>query len=461
MKKHILTIIVGLIIANVSMAQQLPLYNQYYINPYLYNPSMAGASEGINANLLHKSQWRDIPGAPETSILTLDGRIDDSNTSLGATFFNDVSGIFQRQGAYGTYSYRIMINDEHTVYAGLSVGVLNNRIDFNRVMVKDVNDPFLMQGGFSRASFDASMGATYLWKDLEVGIAAPHIIGQNFRFMSNDASSNFQNSRNLLVSAKYVFTVMEDKGMSAYPLVMVRAAQGAPVQYDINAVFDWQNIGWAALTYRSNYAVGINLGVKINESIRAGYAYEIPVNAVGNNMGGSSEILLGYRFNNSGSSKNEDLSHLTQDTQYDLMVDSMMFALKRNDEEQKTEIKRLSDEVEKLKAGKIEIPENSKSNPNNTSDTKFGKTDDYKDDEGNKIEPGNYVVIGSFTKKENALKALDQAKEMGYSESQTIFNNVNKFHYVFILKTEDATEAKQTLNKISTKVPDSWVFVLE
>jgi hypothetical protein len=143
------------------------------------------------------------------------------------------------------------------------------------------------------------------------------------------------------------------------------------------------------------------------------------------------------------------------------MVDSMMFVLKKNDEEQKIEIKRLGDEIEKLKASKIEIPENSKSNSSNTSDTKFGRTDDYKDDEGNKIEPGNYVVIGSFTKKENAVKALDQAKEMGYSDSQTIFNNVNKFHYVFIMKSEDTTEAKESLDKVRSTVPDSWIFVLE
>ncbi len=419
---------------------------------------MAGATEGINANLLHKSQWRSIPGAPETSVLTLDGPVNGTNTGLGATFINDASGIFQRQGAYGAYSYRIKLNDEHTVVAGLSVGVLNTRVDFNRVSAKDANDPFLMHGGFSNATVDASMGATYLWKELQVGIAAPHIIGQRFQFRSNESNSTLKPDRNFLLTAKYVFTVKEDKGMTAYPVIMLRAANGVPIQYDINAVFDWENIGWAAISYRSNYAVGMNIGIKINETIRVGYAYEIPVNAVGNHMGGSNELLLGYRFNNFHS-KTDDLVSQPQDSQYDLMVDSMMYSLKKSDDFQKAEIIRLNDEIEKLKEAKTS--ETKTPEKTNTKDTKFGKSSDYKDETGNKITPGNYIIIGSFSKKENALKALKEAQDMGYQDSKTVFNDVNKFHYVFVMKSDDPAETKAGLIKVRSQVPDSWIFVLE
>ena len=83
MKKLIGTSIAILSMIGTVNAQQLPLYSQYYAIPFLTNPSLAGNTDFVNASLIHKSMWKDIPGAPVTSAFTIEGPIAEKNIGLG------------------------------------------------------------------------------------------------------------------------------------------------------------------------------------------------------------------------------------------------------------------------------------------------------------------------------------------------------------------------------------------
>jgi type IX secretion system PorP/SprF family membrane protein len=459
MKKIILTGAFGIAMVAAS-AQQLPLYSQYFSNPFIYNPSFTGMTDDTKAFLMHKSQWKDMPGAPVTSLLSVDGPIREKNVGLGLTLFNDVTDITERMGAYTSYSYKIKIDEDNTIRAGLAVGVLVSKIDFTKVIVKDVNDPFLMRNIERKASFDANLGVGYIWKALEVGFSIPQLVGNKVSYVNSESSAYYQLNRHFLASAKYTFDVVKDKGMTVYPLVMVRTASGAPVQYDINAVFDWANMGWAGISYRSNYAIGLNLGVRLNNTLSAGYAYDLSIGPIGSYSGGAHEIMLSYTFGKKESSS-APVAITDETSKTDALTDSMLLVLKKNDISQRAEIESLKGEINELKKQQL------MNTPVTPADTatgfmKTGLSTEFKDEQGNRPEAGYmYVVIGSFKQPENAQKAKKKYLEMGYIETQTIFNEKNGFTYVFVVKTNQADRASTILGKVRESAADSWIMTLQ
>jgi len=64
MKKSFLIIISALLFTNLLYSQQIPLYSQYYFNPFIYNPAMTGSAEKANAFILsyfNRLRIEDIP----------------------------------------------------------------------------------------------------------------------------------------------------------------------------------------------------------------------------------------------------------------------------------------------------------------------------------------------------------------------------------------------------------------
>ncbi len=296
MKNILYTIAICICITNVS-AQQLPLYSQYTQIPLLYNPAYAGIDTMINASLVHRSQWKGIPGAPVTSAVVIDGPVRVKNLGIGGLIYNDVTDITSQIGAYSIYSYKVKLKEEHHLFFGLSLGVLSNRIDLTKAVVNDANDPFITSNSFQRTTtFDGNFGVNYIWKGLHAGLSVPHLFGNKMQYVNTQASSYYRLSRHYMLSLKYTFDINKEKGMKIYPLVMLRYAKGAPFQFDVNAIFDWEKYGWLGVSYRHGYAVGVNLGIHLKNNIKAGYTYDIAINRISKYIGGAHELFIGYTF---------------------------------------------------------------------------------------------------------------------------------------------------------------------
>lgn len=295
MKKIILSVITVALVGKVS-AQQLPLFSQYYNNTFLYNPATTGVSGDVNAWLVHRSQWTEMPGGPVTNSLTLDGFMDAKNVGLGINIFNDVQDINERMGIYTSYAYRLKINDDQQIRFGLTLGFLDNRLDFSKAVVKDAADPMLFQQIQHKSGLDANLGVSWNWKDLRVGISVPQLIGQHLEYDGYDQTSYYQLNRhyNATINYKYVFN--EDQQLAIEPMVMMRFMPHTPFQYDINARGSWKDMLWLGFSYRSNYAVGANVGVKLFGNLSAGYAYDFIITPLKTSAGISHEFMLGYKF---------------------------------------------------------------------------------------------------------------------------------------------------------------------
>jgi type IX secretion system PorP/SprF family membrane protein len=434
-------------------AQQFPLYSQYTMLPHLYNPSLVGKSGDVNASLLHRSQWKGIPGAPVTSVFTTEGAIQEQNMGLGMTIFNDNTDITQRIGFYGLYSYHLKLNEDQKLLFGLSVGVQNQRIDFSRAVIKDANDPNLMFQTAQRKSFiDVTPGVTYMWKTLEVGLSVPQLLGNKVEYNNTGGSSWFYNTQHYVFTAKYTHVLNEEKGMSIYPLLAMRYAKGAPFQFDFNAVFDWQKYGWAGLTYRHGYAMGINVGFRVNKTLRAGYAFDYSINSVKNFIGGAHEFFLGYTF---AGRKTED-KPVEPPVASTAKTDSLLGELTAVNEKQNEEINKLKSELERLKSSQDSVKKVSGSVPG----MQMASLSDFTNMDGSSLSKGYYVVIGAYKNLVNAesAKATNIAK---YPQTNLIFNKTKNFHYVYVFKATNAEAASDVLKVMQKQYIDAWIFDLE
>jgi type IX secretion system PorP/SprF family membrane protein len=465
--KQILKINLALLLltGGTALGQQLPFYSQYMYNPFLYNPGFTGLDENTKAFLVHRNQWKDMPGSPTTNVLSVDGNFPD-NDKIGLGFFvyQDVTDIIERMGLGASYSYRIDINADHKIHAGVNFGVVDQNIDFSRAVIKDKNDPFLFNDRRRKVGVDANLGLAYLWKDLRVGVSVPQLIGQEIKYISSGSNAFYQLRRHLVGSANYSFFISESNLIKCIPGFLVRYSAGAPLQYDVYANLDWKDFIRGGFTYRSNYAVGAHVGVKINKSISAGYYYDYIIGKIGSYSGGGHEIMLGYTFGAKRSAPKEDSY---EKKQADAMVDSMLMILKNNDDQQKREIEKLNDEIKQLKeksdagGGSGGGSGGSGSVEDTTGTMRKAMSGDFKDDGGRDMTPGFYVVVGAFKSKENASQEYERFLKKGYQGTQFMFNPKRGLYYVYILKTPNKSAATSELAEIQAEAKGSWVYELQ
>lgn len=446
-----------LILATVSaFAQQLPYSSQYYTNMFVVNPAFTGTKDQTNAFITHRSQWIGIAGGPQTSYLTIDGPIEAKNIGLGLKLYSDVTDITSRMGAFANYSYKLKINDDNNLFIGLAAGILNNRIDFSKAVVRDTDDPFLFSEPQQKTVFSADFGLGYTFKKLEVGFAMPQIIGNKIKYKTNSGDNSYYNMERYYVgSVKYVFDVVKDKEITAYPLIAVRGAKGSPFQYDVNVVLDWKKMGWVGVTYHSNDAVAASLGVRY-KNLSVGFAYDFGINKIKAYTGSTCEFLLSYTFGKRESAAPvEDLSAKTPVN--DTLTDKAISKLKEETDSNRVQLERLKAELNKLKGGGAgEHSENLTEALMRTA-----SSNDFVDENGMSMNAGYYVVIGSFSSKDNANKFKQANIIKGYNSAQVIQNHKTKVYYVYVIKTDSQTVGEAEQQKYKNEYPDVWLQKLE
>ncbi len=526
MRNSIITFVLFIFIALSGIfAQQMPFSSQYYSNQFITNPALTGNKSSTNAFLTHRTQYTGIEGGPQTTYFTIDGRPmkTQSNIGLGLTLCSDVTDILSRNLANVSYSYKLNMPVGSLTF-GLALGVINNKVNFSKVVVLDLTDPILATAQQSRTVLNADFGLAYNIKGLELGFAVPQIVGNKVNYQNNlGLTGTYNLSRHYYGSAKYVFDVNKTKGITAFPLFMVRNVTGAPFQYDVNAVIDWAKIGWFGVTYHSNYAVAISAGLRWKH-MSIGYAYDLGISRVKSYTGSTSEFLLSYNFNDKEGNEDElaklkasilelkekdsaNVVAINDLKTQDSIKDSLLTELNIQSDSNTVEIERLkkllkisNDEVistkavvdsvskvvpvdeeklkeaeaEKLKAenekariekelaDKVAQDEANKMAKELAESNVKGKTDStgrYSSSEGD-VEFGFYIIIGAFGNLDNAKVFTKDAKKKGYKTATIIQNKTTGIHQIVIFKTQDKEEALKQLDGIKKDYFDVWVLTL-
>lgn len=277
-------------------AQQIGAFSYIFYKPMLVNPAFTGSTGYYNAMIVSRSQWTGFKGSPQLNMLLMDGNLKNKNVGLGLILLSDRRGISNRVGGNVSYSYRLKLNKDAYALFGVSVGVINQSFDFSKVIVETNTDPTLFTNPQHKITYDANAGFAIIWKTLEFGASVPQIAGNKVSFKADSISGNYTQERHYIGYLKYKISLEKEKGIAIVPQAIVRVVPNAPLQYDGIINFDYNDKFWIGATYKSNYAIAANAGIRIKQHFYVGYSYDFIIGSIGKYSGMSHEIMLNFKF---------------------------------------------------------------------------------------------------------------------------------------------------------------------
>jgi type IX secretion system PorP/SprF family membrane protein len=320
MRKYIIAL--GLVVgALVVKAQQTPQYTQYMVNPYLYNPALAGSEDYIDIKAGYRAQWVGLENAPTTMYLSAHAPIKEHTLrhakndhkaypGVGGFVMKDETGPISNLKMNGSFSYNLQISDgkwygalHHSdgirLTLGMSLGVNQYQIDGSKLRLEDVNDPSIIAGEMTKISPDASLGAwLYFGQKFYVGASANQILNSKVEFDGMDPESEVYGR--LTPHYSMVAGTKLEVGYDLYilPSFMVKTVAGAPLSWDLNTRLDYQDTYYGGLSYRHQDAIALLAGVVLGKrkNIEVAYSYDITISNIAQYSNGSHEITLGYRI---------------------------------------------------------------------------------------------------------------------------------------------------------------------
>ena len=300
-----------------AIAQEgLPIYSDYLTdNYYLIHPSMAGVSNCNKIRLTGRQQWFGDEDAPSLQTMSINGRIGETSSGVGAIFFNDKNGYHSQSGAYLTYAHHLMFSrntiDLNMLSFGLSAGLIQYKLD--ETAFREF-DPIIAGVEQSASDFNVDFGFSYHFIDFYAHATVKNALKNN-GVNINEQGVSYDNPRMFLLSIGNVFSKIGSDW--SYEPSLMYAYKDATIESFIDVNFkayralDFGEL-FAGISYRRSFdgaqftdGTGVSsqklqyftpiVGTEYNNFVFA-YTYSYQANSVVFNNGGYHQITLGYNF---------------------------------------------------------------------------------------------------------------------------------------------------------------------
>lgn len=320
-----------LISSSLSVAQGTQLFFQEYLaeNLYLIHPAMAGVN--LNGSRFHfgsRTQWMTLENAPKTQYASFEYQANAKNT-LGLKFFNDHNGYHRQSAVYGTYVFRIFLNDEvwntrrvyptkndeiEEVSFGLSIGNLSRQLDQSGWLISN-NDPLVNFNQTQHAFTSLHAGIAYVSTHLSAQFSIHNLAINPVKnsTLSENEVINRLGYKHFVASLQYeVFTNSGWNFEPAFLFQYLEKTQDSAweASFKIYRLFRkgriWmgtafrknntgvvvQNINYSLTQYDKNWTP--LMGLNFNR-LQFSYQYNIPIGSIRMGSGGIHFINLGFQ----------------------------------------------------------------------------------------------------------------------------------------------------------------------
>lgn len=281
-------------ICNLTMAQQQPQYTQHMYNTTALNPAYAGTNEGLEATLLHRSQWVGVTGAPVTQSLSIDGKVGQ-RISLGLGAYNEKIGPSNEVNINGIFAYEVMLGQNTRLSLGLNLGIDFYNVDWSKGLYYDNQDPIFNEN-VNEIRPIVGAGSFLYGEKWYLGVSAPNLLGLNSFNAKNDGEQVIERVNHYYLMGGYIFDVSRD--LKFKPAVLAKVIEGSPVSIDASANFLIQDKVTLGAAYRFNDAVSGIIGLQLGQRIFVGYSYDYTLTDLSDYNNGSHEIILKYSGGN-------------------------------------------------------------------------------------------------------------------------------------------------------------------
>lgn len=301
--KRLLPLVVFIVLHTSLSAQYLPpVYNQFFMNPYIYNPAYAGVEGHTVLFAMYKSQWSSINGAPTQVHANFHVPLK-GGLAFGAFAYNESVGPLTTSGGKVTAGYLVTIDREHFLRFGMSIGGGNTMVD--QTFLDDPNDPAYQNIAQTGSFLIGDVGMAYHFGHFNVGVAFPSLFSNTFPEAQGLAPIKFKPTDNILFKTNYRGHISDD--IAIEPHLIYRYNKYLPNQYEATVILHIYHLIWVGGSYRQHAGVIGLLGAKVKEKMGIGYSYEFGNGNYSSQLGTSHEIHIGYHLG----SKKEHAEHVS------------------------------------------------------------------------------------------------------------------------------------------------------
>lgn len=284
-----------LVLTSVSVtttAQQAPMFTHYMNNTLVINPGYAGSRDALTVTALHRSQWVDFKGAPQTQTLTLHAPLRNEHIGLGLSVLNDKMRPTNNTSVMAAFAYKMRLNEKSNLSLGLSAGANMLQANLNTLSLDEQADPMFQQNVSNKVSPNVGFGVYYAMERFYAGISTPNLIQNSY---SDGNQQMGKEQRHYFVIMGSMFTL--SKNLAFKPTTLIKVMPAAPIQVDLTASFIIGEKLLLGAMYRTEDAMGFLAGFNITDIFHMGYSYDWSFGlSTGKYNKGSHELMLRYDF---------------------------------------------------------------------------------------------------------------------------------------------------------------------
>lgn len=293
------TVLFALAFSGSCLAQQYPVFSQYYFNELVINPAYAGNHGQVSLTTMYRNQWVNFPGAPKT--FNFSGHSSFMNNKVGAGLMinHDEIGSYKNEHIYGYYSYMLRFNNA-TLAMGLQAGINLLRADYGSLTLPQAPDPQANDPSFmsnlNKVKPNFGGGIYYSRKNFFLGFSVPFILNNKIANSVEGLLGQLKEARYYFLRGGTVFPINRSKNVKMNPSFLVRAQEGQPLSLDINNSFVFYDLFSIGASYRLGDAFIGFIDLKLTDQMHFGYAYDATTSNLNQFSNGTHEFMLNYRF---------------------------------------------------------------------------------------------------------------------------------------------------------------------
>jgi len=291
--KKLITAVISILFHGVTIAQQMPVSENFFMDKYSLSSSYAGHFNPGSLFTSFRTDWTGIVGGPKTLRLSYSDMLM-TNAGLGGKIIYDKAGIFDQLYVMGTYSYSLTIVDEHRVLLALSAGIYHNKINFTDYYNNpnyNIDPVMIQQDVSSKVKFMSDFSALYLFKGIEAGVMFANINFGDAKYDEVDVT--YKPLANYQLHAAYSWQINDRWDVN--PLIYFRGGKYISSQIGLATMVKYQNNIWGSLSFRDPGIWGFGFGANIAKGIGFSYNFNF-ASSVALNIYNNHEISIGVNI---------------------------------------------------------------------------------------------------------------------------------------------------------------------
>jgi type IX secretion system PorP/SprF family membrane protein len=285
-------------------AQQYPVFTQYYFNELVINPAYSGSHVQLSATAMYRNQWINFPGAPKTINFSTHTSLMRNKIGVGLMVNHDEIGSYKNEHIYLSYAYKIHLQDA-TLAMGLQAGINLLGADFSKLDLTQPGDQsFYNVVNKVKPNFGA--GVFFSKKNYFLGFSVPFILNNKVATSAEQFLSEIREARYYFLRGGMVFPVDRMNKVKVNPSVLIRAQEGQPLSFDLNAAVIFYDVFSIGTSYRLGDSFITFIDLKLSEKIHFGYSYDLTSSAINGYSSGTHEFMINFRSIIRGIHKNPE-----------------------------------------------------------------------------------------------------------------------------------------------------------